>query len=458
MKEKDQELSMKIVHPHAAGIDIGSKSHWVAVDQSPANVREFGVYTRDHQRLIEYLRLHQVTTVAMESTGSYWQTLFHALQKVGFEVILVQGTQTRNIRGKKTDVLDCMWIQKLHTLGLLTSSFLLSDHLQTLRTYYAHRDHLIEQTAMYINKMQKALRLMNIRLDVAIRDISGKSGRAILDAILAGQRDPEYLASLAHFRVKKTKQEIAAALHGNWRDDLLFELQSCLAFYDTYRREIVTCDQKIETILQQHISHPNLLVLTSEPSDKKIRKQVNRNSPSFNVRHLAFAHLRTDLFQIPGVSHTTILCLLCNMGNDIKRFPSAKQFASWLRLVPNNKVSGGRIISSRTPKGKNVLAIALRNAANSIGNQTEHPLAPFFKRIAYRKGRNAATTATARKLAIIIWNMITKNQPYLQHDSQILFEKRKTAQVKNIKNRLFKLNLTDSEMISLFKRTSLPDT
>ncbi|HVZ97852.1 MAG TPA: transposase [Chitinophagaceae bacterium] len=185
---QEQELLMKIVHPNAAGIDIGSKSHWVAVDQNPAHVQEFGVYTRDHQRLIDYLNLHHITTIAMESTGSYWQTLFHALQKAGFEVILVQGGQTKNVHGKKTDVIDCLWIQKLHTLGLLSSSFLLSDYLQTLRTYYAHRDHLVAQMAMYISKMQKALRLMNIRLDIAIRDIAGKTGRAILEAILRHQR------------------------------------------------------------------------------------------------------------------------------------------------------------------------------------------------------------------------------------------------------------------------------
>jgi len=214
---KENELSMKIIHPNAAGIDIGSKTHWVAVDQVPGNVREFGVYTRDHQRLIEHLKSHQISTVAMESTGSYWQTLFHALQKAGFEIILVQGSQTRNVQGKKTDILDCMWIQKLHTLGLLSSSFLLSDYLQTLRTYHAHREYLVEQSAKYINKMQKALRLMNIRLDVAIRDLTGKSGRSILEAVLAGHRDPNYLASLAHFRVKKTPQEIAAALHGKRR-------------------------------------------------------------------------------------------------------------------------------------------------------------------------------------------------------------------------------------------------
>jgi len=453
-----QELAMKIVHPNAAGIDIGSKSHWVAVDQLVSNVREFGVYTKDHQNIIAHLKFHRITTVAMESTGSYWQTLFHSLQKAGFEVVLVQGSQTKNLRGKKTDLLDCMWIQKLYTLGLLTASFLLSDKLQTLRTYYAHREHLVEQAAMYINKMQKTLRLMNIRLDIAIRDIVGKSGRAILDAILAGQRDPEYLASLAHFRVKKTPQEIAEALHGNWREDLMFELKSCLTFYDTYKKEITICDIHIESMLLRYRPQDEELILKNETPEKPKYKQANRNSPSFNVRQLAFAHLKTDLFQIPGVSHSTILCILCNMGNDIRRFPSAKQFASWLRLVPNNKMSGGRLISSRTPKGKNPLAIALRQAANSIGNQNNHPLIPFFKRVAYKKGRNAAITATARKLAVIIWNMIIKSQDYIQHDTQSLTEKRKNAQISNIKKRLFRLNLTETEMNAIFKKTSLSIT
>ena len=455
---KETELSLKIIHPSAAGIDIGSKTHWVAVDQVPGNVREFGVYTRDHERLIEHLKSHQITTVAMESTGSYWQTLFHALQKAGFEVILVPGSQTRNVKGRKTDILDCMWIQKLHTLGLLSSSFLLSDYLQTLRTYYAHREHLVEQSAMYINKMQKALRLMNIRLDVAIRDLTGKSGRTIVDAILAGHRDPDYLASLAHFRVKKTQQEIAAALHGNWRDDLLFELRSCLKFYDIYKNEILACDREIQSVLLNYFSETELLALENKAPDKQVRKQVSRNSPSFNVRQLAFAHLKTDLFQIPGVSHSTVLCLLCNMGNNIKRFSTAKRFASWLRLVPNNKLSGGRIISSKTPKGKNAIALALRQAANSIGNQKQGPLTSFFKRIAYRKGRNAAITATARKLAIIIWNMVTKTQSFLQPNTELLLERRKNAQVKNIKMRLFRLNLTDSEMTALFEKTSFSST
>jgi len=453
-----KELSMQVVHPQAAGIDIGSKSHWVAVDQVIDHVKEFGVYTPDHQKMIDYLRSYHITTVAMESTGSYWQTLFNALQKAGFQVILVQGSHTKNVKGKKTDVLDCMWIQKLHTLGLLSASFLLSDYLQAMRTYYAHREHLIEQTSKYSNKMQKSLRLMNIRLDVAINDISGQSGRAIIDAILAGHRDPKYLASLTSPRLKKSKEVIIASLQGQWRDELLFELKSCLAFYDAFKNEIDSCDRKIQDLLKQYTPPEAPLELTNQKAGKKQRKQLNKFSPTFNVRQLAFSYFRTDLYEIPGVSHSTVLCFLCNMGADIKRFASAKQFASWMRLVPNNKVSGGRVITSRTPKGKNTLALALRKAANSIGNLKDHPLTPFFKRIAYRKGRNAAITATARKLAIIIWTMIIKNQPYRPADYAVISERKKSAQVRNIKSRLFKLNLTDDEMKTLFQRTSLSTT
>lgn len=456
---KELQVSMPIVNAHAAGIDVGSKSHWVAVDQLHQHVREFGVYTKDHELLIDYLRAYKITTVAMESTGSYWQTLFNVLQKAGFTVILGKGSNTKNISGKKTDILDCMWIQRLHTLGLLPASFILTDYLQTLRVYYNHRQHLIEQSAKYINKMQKTLRLMNIRLDVAINDITGKTGRAIINAILEGNRNPEHLASLADYRIKKSKSEIAEALHGEWRDELLFELKSCLTFYDSYITELRNCDQKIECILKQYQPvDSTFFQLNNEPEKKIGRKQKSKLNPEFNVRQLAFMQLKTDLFQIPGVNHSIVLSLLCNMGNDIKRFSSAKQFASWLRLVPNNKKSGGKIISSRTPKGKNPIANSLRLAANSIGNQQDHPLTPFFKRIAFKKGRGSAITATARKLAIIIWNMITKAESYKGYDYEIINQKRKTAQIKNISKRLSKLNLSDDEMKTLFQRTNLLST
>jgi hypothetical protein len=343
-----------------------------------------------------------------------------------------------------------MWIQKLHSLGLLSASFILSDSLQVLRTYFDHREYLIDQTSRYINKMQTTLRLMNLRLDVAISDIMGKTGRAIINAILDEQRDPHYLASLADSRIKKSKTEIADSLQGEWRDDLLYELRSCLKFYDMYLAEINQCDQKIAVLLTEYAPQESAsFQFSRQDGFKNDKKQKTKFSPRFNVRELAFAHLRTDLFQIPGVSHTTVLSILCNLGNDIFRFKSAKQFASWLRLVPNNKISGNKVISSRTPKSKSTVAISLRQAANSIGNQKDHPLTPFFKRIAFRKGRGSAITATARKLAVIIWNMITKSQSYNEYDYYQISQKRKNAQLKNIRKRIAKLNLTEMELKTL---------
>lgn len=453
-KLKQKELSLEVINPHAAGIDVGSRSHFVAVDQLTKNVREFGVYTEDHQALVDYLKSHAITTVAMESTGSYWQTLFSALQSAGFDVVLVCSTQTKNVKGKKTDVLDCMWIQKLHTLGLLSGSFLLTDRLQELRVYYNHRKYLIEQSSKYINKMQKALRLMNIRLDVVLNDITGMSGKLIIQAILEGHRDPVYLASLTSHRVKKSKQEIAASLQGQWRDELLFELKSCFTFYAYYSAEIRLCDDKIEALLTQNVTEKNEPA-SKEGKEKKTSKKVNKFSPVFNVSQLAQYHLKTDLFAIEGVSHTTVLCFLCCMGTDIKRFASARQFASWLRLVPNNKKSGGQVISSRTPKGKNQIALALRQAANSIGNQKSGSLNAFFKRIAFRRGRQAAITATARKLAVVIWNMVVKQEDYRMPDLTISNEKRKKAELKHIERRIIKLDLTDEQIQKLFARTSL---
>lgn len=345
----------------------------------------------------------------MGSTGSYWQTLFNALQQAGFEVLLVGGAQTKNVQGRKTDVIDCLWIQRLHSLGLLSGSFLLSDTLQELRTYYYHRHHLIEQSATYTRKMQKALRLMNIRLDMAIRDITGKSGLAIIEAILAGNRDPHKLASLVDIRMKKSNEEIALSLQGWWRQEQLFELKAALDLYKLYQKALLECDEIIEQALRRSVPETSV----SKPSESLPPKKKNsKNAPTFNVSQIALNYFQTDLLAISGLSHSTVLCLLTTLGKDIHKFCSAKSFASWLRLVPNNKISGGRILSHRTPAGKSYIAIALRQAANSIGNQANHELSGFFKRIAYKKGRVAAITATARKLAVIIWHMLTKEEPY----------------------------------------------
>ena len=451
---KEEKLPMPILHPHAAGIDIGSRSHFVAVDQTKENVREFGVYTKDHEVLIAYLHKQRITTIAMESTGSYWQTLFNALQVAGFEVMLVSGSQTKNIKGRKTDVIDCMWIQKLHSLGLLSGSFLPCNTIQQIRIYYNHRLHLLGQATKYISKMQKAMRLMNIRLDIAIRDIVGKSGLAIIEAILAGSRDPVYLASLVDIRVKKSSDEIAVALTGEWREELLYELKSSFYFYKQFESAIFDCDQQIKNCLIKNVPTSNI---TDEQLAllKVNKKKKSKNTPGFNVQTIAYQYFKTDLYAISGVSDTTVLCLLSNMGSDIRKFPTAKSFAAWLRLVPNNKISGGHIISSHTPSGKNIIAEALRQAANSIGNQKDHELTPFFKRIAFRKGRIAAVTATARKLAVIIWNMLIKSEPYKKNDIEFNTQKQKLRLIRQFEKRVVSLQLNPDELKKMFTRCSI---
>lgn len=448
-----KELSLEIFNPHCAGIDVGSRFHQVAIGQKKEDVKRFGIYTEDHRLMIEWFKEKGITSVAMESTGSYWQTLFDALQNAGFEVTLVNGNQIKNVKGKKTDVLDCMWIQKLHSLGLLSASFLPNSELQKLRTYYNHRQYLVAQTSKYINKMQKAMRLMNIRLDVVLNDIMGKSGRDIIQAILSGERDPGKLSLLANYRVKKSKEEIAKSLEGNWREDLIYELKECLFLYDVYSNKIVECDQCISERISSLANQYPAVDIT----DKK-KKQASKFSPQFDIEGIAQRYFGVNLFEIPGVSHNTVLCFLTHMGHDIYKFPTSKHFCCWLRLSPDNKISGGKVLSSRTPKGKNKIALALRQAANSIGNQKNHPMKSFFGKVAFKKGRGAAVTATARKLAVIFYNMVTKKENYKPFDNLSQSENFKAKQIKKIKMKLSAMKLEAGELKNLFEACSLSTT
>lgn len=442
MKKK---VSMEVISPMAAGVDIGSKSHFVSIGQGKNDVKEFGIYTKDHEEMISWLKKAKVTTIAMESTGSYWQTLFSALQIAGFEVFLVNGRDIKNVRGKKTDMLDCMWIQKLHSLGLLRGSFLPDEPTRKLQAYCQHRKTLIIQGAKYINKMQKYMQLMNIRLDVAIRDITGKTGTAIIESILSGERDPIKLAGLADVRVKKSKEEIADALKGEWKEDLMFLLKECWELYKIYQIRITMVDKQIEVLLNmallEHSKETNL------PKFKKM--QFKKNDPNFNLRPMAYQIFGVDLYQIGGIGNGTVLTLLSTLGTNIAKFPTSKHFVSWLRLAPNNKISGGRIISSRTPKSKNQLSLSLRQAANSIGNSKTHPLGKFFIRVAYKKGRGAAITATARKLAVIIYKMLMNQEEF---NPELLENKmmQRHKKIMSVRKKLANLDLTDIEKKLLF--------
>lgn len=439
---------MEIVHPHAAGIDVGSRSHFVAIGQSPDQVQEFSCYTSSLHELCRWLRSEGVTDVALESTGNYWQALFVMLQDYELNPILVNGKFTKNVRGRKSDVQDCQWIQKMHALGLLEGSFLPDLFTEKLRQFSRHRQSLLANASDYIKKIQQSLRRTNIRLDVAIRDVTGKSGQDIINAILSGERDPKALAALANYRVKKTKEEIAEALTGDWRDEYIFELKQCYDIYWFLHTQINECDKKIEQLLNEKIDEKEREFGEQRPEYNGNLKKQNKNTPNINIQKLSFQLTGgIDLSAIDGVGPNTILTLLSETGIDLSAFPSAKHFSSWLHLSPNNKISGGKMLSSKTVNGKNRLAQALRQAANAIGvNLKEGALHNFFKRIAFKKGHLHAITATARKLAVIIWNMLTHQteyQPMLQED---YLKKVRESQLKRVQLKIKQLHIQADEL------------
>lgn len=439
---------MEVVHPHAAGIDVGSRSHFVAIGQSSEDVREFLCYTSNLHELCRWLQSKGITDVALESTGNYWQSLFVMLQDYNLRPILVNGKFTKNVKGRKTDVQDCQWIQKMHSLGLLEGSFIPDLLTEKLRQFCRHRQTLLANASDYIKKMQQSLRRTNIRLDVAIRDVTGKSGQDIIKAILSGERDPQILAGLANFRVKKSKEEIAAALTGDWRDEYIFELRQCYEIYGFLHSQIKDCDIEIEKLLIERVE-----AMEREDGEQRahftgVLKKKNKNNPDINLQELSFQLTRgIDLSEIEGVGPNTILAILSETGIDMSVFPTAKHFASWLHLSPNNKISGGKVLSSKTGIGKNRLSQALRYAANSIGtNLKEGALHNFFRRIAFKKGHTHAVTATARKLAVIIWNMLTHKIPYKPLVQEEYLKKVRNSQLKKVQLKIKQLQIHAEEL------------
>lgn len=442
------KLGMDVVNFNAAGIDVGSRSHYVAIGQELEDVREFGVYAENLTALCQWLMDSGVTTVAMESTGDYWQNLYVELISFGFEVVLANGKFTKNAKGKKTDVKDCRWIQKLHTLGLLSGSFLPDLTTEQLRTFCRQRGNWIDLAASATHKMQKYLKLLNFRLDVVVKDVCGLTGMRIIEDICNGNLEPQSLAEHRHHNCRKPKEEIARALHGNNRSDYLFGLQQEFESYRFFQKKIADCDKKIEHFIGQELKqHP---VRGKMRTTEKPHKRMNKNAPQIkDLNQMAFRYFDgVDLFAIEGLSHSTVLTIMSEIGPEgFHKFGSSKHFASWLRLAPNNKISGGKILSNRVPKGSNRLKIALRQAANAIGNLKDTHLSDFFRRVAYRKGRHSAVSATARKLAVIIWNMVTKKMEY-QPPKQYLFldQKRKLGLVNRIKKQIDKFELKPEDL------------
>lgn len=445
-------IPMKIINTNCAGIDVGSRSHFVAIGQDSSDVKEFGVYAQDLKELAQWLQLNDITSVAMESTGQYWQNLFVELLNSGLNVILTNGKFTKNINRKKTDVMDCQWIQKMHSLGLLPSSFLPDATTEKLRTLCRHRAKMIAQKADTSHKMQKYLKWLNFRLDVVVRDVTGLTGIKIISAICNGDLDPKSLAKNRHYNCRKSEEEISKALVSNERKDYLFGLKQEYRRFQFYKSMIEECDQEISSFLSRYIDH-KVDVVDDLPEKKPYKRQNKNGIKGIDLNIIAYQYFDgVDLLAIPGVSHSTVLTFMSEIGPEgLKKFTTAKKFASWLRLAPNNKISGGRTLSNRIPKGSNRLKIALRNAANAVGNLKDSDLGKFFKKIAFRKGRQAAITATARKIAVILWNMITKKEAY-NPKSQYIFLDEKRRAIAQLRKKISKFGIDPNEL-GIFTRS-----
>lgn len=402
---------MDIVKPNAAGIDVSPKEMQVCVpsDRDENCNRRFGVYTADLREISNWLRDCGIETVAMESTGVYWLPLFTVLQDAGFEVILVNARDVKNISGKKTDVSDAEWLMTLHRHGLLRPCFQPENIAREIRDYTRHRDNLIRSASREVLHLQKAMEQMNLKLDNVFSDILGKSGMSIVEAIIGGERDAKVLASLADPRCKKSRAEIELSLEANWSEVHIFEMKQCKALYDKYQEMIAECDSALEKISRKYAKEVDL------PEKELLRsgkKASSKNSIAFDVESAAFEIWGVNVMNLPGMSKSSLLRLMGEIGADIaKKFPDVHHFVSWANLVPNNKISGGALLSSKVPKKKNPVGIIFRQCANAL-HAAKNPMGDYFRHMRAKGGHLQAMVATGKKLATIFYTMVTRGVEY----------------------------------------------
>ena len=401
---KNQIVEMAVTRPHAAGIDIGSTFHVVAVPpgSDEPRVRRFGAMTSDLKEMVDWLKKCGIQSVAMESTGVYWRSVFSTLVENGFEALLVNATHLKNVTGRKTDEDDAMWIQKLHSCDLLKSSYLPDDEQSALRTLVRFRKTLTEDYSRAVLRMQKSLELMNIKVYTVIRDITGVSGTRIIEAILNGERNPQNFLPLLDHRIKTDHDTIAKSLEGNWREEHLFTLRSSYQILKAYKLEIAECDQQIEQFLRRFEARQNeglLETLPKKPIENGSSKKKNKNSPCVDIRKYLHHIHGVDVTEIYGIGELSALQIFGETGTDLSKWENEKHFTSWLNLSPNNKVTGGKVFSSRLMKKKpNIASQAFRQAANGLG-KSDHWLGDYFRRMKAKGGNKYAIVATANKLA-----------------------------------------------------------
>jgi len=432
-QRKSGSSSFSMINKDAAGIDIGSGEHWVAVpeDRDEEPVRCFGCFTADLHAMARWLKECGVTTVAMESTGVYWIPCYQILEEHGFEVKLVNARHVKNVPGRKSDVSDCQWLQRLHTYGLLSGSFRPDDQICVLRSYWRHRANLVRYASDHIQHMQKALTQMNLHLHKVLSNVTGVTGMNIIRAIISGERNPEKLALMRERGVKNTPEAIAKALEGDYRQEHLFALKQAVELYDFYHRQIEACDREIERYLH-----------TFEAKVDPVQNPLPKQKRKKEMRYQSFVDLRTELYrvsgidftQIPGLDVVTVQTILSEIGLDPGKFPTEKRFASWLGLCPNNRITGGQVKSTKTRKTANRAANAFRMSAQSLANSNTG-LGGFYRRIRARLDAPKAITATAHKLARIFYRMWTTGHSYTDLGSDYYENRYKERVLRNITRR-----------------------
>jgi transposase len=447
---REQPVALTVINGNAAGIDVHSDMHMVCVPAErvsaqadseagslPANVRRFGANSCDLVAIADWLAACTVTTVAMESTGVYWIPLFEFLESRGFEVYLVEPGQLSRCGARpKTDVLDAQWIQRLHAYGLLQRSFRPPDSIMALRAYHRQRQMQIRYAASHVQHMQKALEQMNVKLTEVLADITGLTGRLIIQAILDGERDPWKLAALRNVQCHNDEETIAKALEGTWRAEHLFALRQAHELYKFHHQQMVECDRMIEAELARLPNRAG-----DKPFEPKPRKGGRKqNTLTFEASGPLFKALGVDLTEIEGIDVATALVILAEIGVDVSRFPTEKHFASWLGLCPRQYESNQSKKKRRPRKGKNRSAIALRMAAQGLG-KTMSPLAMFYRRIKSRIGGKGAITATAHKLACLVYRMLKYGREYVKQSTEAYERKIKQQLERSLRRKAAALGL-----------------
>ena len=421
------------VHSAAAAIDIGATIHVAAVgpDRDKEPVQTFRTFTEDLHRLADWFSRCGIKTVAMESTGVYWIAMFEILEQRGFEVIVVNARDSKHVPGRKTDVSDAQWLQRLHEYGLLRASFRPQAEMASLRAYLRQRERLLDYAAAHIQHMQKALTQMNLQLHHVVSDITGVTGMTIIRAIAAGERDPNVLASHRERGCHASVETMCQALVGNYREEHTFALAQALELYDVYQTKVTACDKQIEAILTR-------LKQTATPPQSKLlalrRRTHQPNAPAFDARAALHAILGVDLTQIDGLGPYLALKLIGECGTNLAAWPSAKHFTSWLALAPHNKISGGKVLSSKTRRTSNRAACLLRLAAVTVG-RTDTALGAFYRRLSARVGKAKAITATARKIAVLFYNTLRHGMSYVDPGATYYEDRYKQRVLTNLQRR-----------------------